>query len=154
VRTGRARSWTLLAFGGPLCLLALLAFPGSAGAETFTGKTVQGKQVVIETTPSRELRKATWRWRTKNCDRPGVTLRTQFTRLRTPMRSRPGYFKARGVYRVEFTDSTVRFEVSSVGRQRGQRRWSGTLRARAFVALNDGGRIDCKLRRNNWTATL
>jgi hypothetical protein len=133
---------------------AALVLPGGAAAETFTGKTVQGKHVVIQTTPSRELRKATWRWSTKNCDRPGVTLRTQFTRLRTPKRSRPGYFKAKGVYRVEFTDSTVRFEVSSIGRQRGQRRWSGTFLARAFVALNDGGRVECKLRRINWTAKL
>ena len=151
MRPGRARSWTLLALAASLALLAL---PGSAAAETFSGKTVQGKQVVIKTTPTRELRKATWRWSTKNCDRPGVTLRTQFTRLRTPKRSRPGYFKAKGVYRVEFTDSTVRFEVSSIGRERSQRRWSGTFRARAFVALNDGGRVECELRRINWTATL
>jgi hypothetical protein len=131
-----------------------LVLPAGASAETFTGKTVQGKQVVIETTPSRELRKATWRWSTKNCDRQGVSLRTQFTRLRTPKRSRPGYFKAKGVYRVEFTDSTVRFEVSSVGRQRSQRRWSGTFRARAFIALNEGGRVTCKLRRVSWAAKL
>jgi hypothetical protein len=151
VRTGRARSWTLLAIGTSLALLAL---PGAAAAETFTGKTVQGKQVVIETRPDGELRKATWRWSTKNCDEPGVTLRTQFTRLRTPKRSRPGYFKAKGTYRVEFSDSTVRFEVSSTGRQRSQRRWSGTFRARAFVDLDAGGRVECKLRRISWAAKL
>jgi hypothetical protein len=151
VRTGRARGWTLLAIGASLALLAL---PGSAAAETFTGRTVQGKQVVIETRPDGELRKATWRWNTKNCDEPGVTLRTQFTRLRTPKRSRPGYFKAKGTYRVEFSDSTVRFEVSSTGRQRGARRWAGTFRARAFVNLDAGGRVECKLRRVEWAARL
>jgi hypothetical protein len=53
---------------------------------------------------------------------------------------------------VRFSDSTVRFEVSSTGRQRGQRRWAGTFRARAVVDLNDGGRVECKLRRIDWTA--
>jgi hypothetical protein len=131
-----------------------MAFPAGASAETFTGKTVQGKPVVIETRPDGELRKASWRWSTKNCDEPGVSLRTQFTRLRTPKRSRPGYFKAKGVYRAEFTDSTVRFEVSSIGRQRSRRRWAGTFRARAFINLDDGGRIECKLRRVEWAARL
>lgn len=149
VRTGRVRGWTPLAIGASLALLAL---PGSAAAETFTGTTVQGKQVVIETRPDGELRKASWRWNTKNCDEPGVTLRTQFTRLRTPERSRPGYFKAKGTYRVEFSDSTVRFEVSSTGRQRSHRRWAGTFRARALVNLDDGGRVECKLRRIDWAA--
>ena len=147
-----ARRGSLAALGAAAA--AAMVFPVGAAAETFSGKTVQGKQVVIETTPTSELRKATWRWSTKDCDRPDVTLRTQFTRLRTPKRSRPGYFKAKGTYRVEFTDSTVRFEVSSIGRQRSPRRWAGTFRARAFVALTDGGRVECKLRRINWTAKL
>jgi hypothetical protein len=131
---------------------AALVFPAAAAAETFTGKTVQGKRVVVETRPDGELRKASWRWNTKDCDRPGTSLRTQFTRLRTPKRSRPGYFKAKGTYRVKFSDSTVRFEVSRTGRQRSRRRWAGTFRARAFIKLDSGRRIECKLRRIDWAA--
>jgi hypothetical protein len=151
VKRPRARRGSLAAIGAAAAAVALV-LPAGASAETFTGKTVQGKQVVIETRPNDELRKATWRWNTKNCDEPGVTLRTQFTRLRTPKRSRPGYFKAKGTYRVEFSDSTVRFEVSSTGRRRGQRRWTGTFRATASVNLNDGGQVECKLRRIDWAA--
>ncbi|MCD6014866.1 MAG: hypothetical protein K0R88_950 [Solirubrobacterales bacterium] len=146
-----ARRGSLLAVGA---VLALLALPGSALAETFEGQTVQGKPVVIETRPNGELRKGTWRWKTKECDEPGISLRTQFTRLRTPKRSKPGYFKAKGTYRVRFSDSKVRFEVSSTGRQRGSRRWAGSFKAKAFVDLNDGPRVTCKLRRIDWAAKL
>jgi hypothetical protein len=128
--------------------------PAAAAAETFEGNTVQGKPVTIETRPDGELRKATWRWSTKDCDEPGIRLRTQFTRLRTPKRSKPGYFKAKGTYKVEFSDSDVRFEVASTGRQRSPERWNGTFKATALVKLEDGSKVNCRLRRIAWAAKL
>jgi hypothetical protein len=151
VRGATARRGSLAAVGAAVAALAL---PAVAAAETFKGQTVQGKPVTIETRPDGQLRKATWRWSTKNCDEPGLRLKTQFTRLRDPKRSRPGYFKAKGTYRVRFSDSKVRFEVSSIGRQRSPQRWSGTFRAEAFVKLDDGRRVNCKLRRIEWAAKL
>ena len=115
---------------------------------------MQGKPVVIETRPDGTLRQATWRWRTSKCNEPGIQLRTQFTRLRNPKRSRPGYFTAKGTYRVRFSDSKVRFEVAGIGRQRTPKRWSGSFRAKAFVNLDDGSRVKCRLRRIDWAAKL
>lgn len=137
-----------------VAMVALLV-PASAAAETFRGKTTQGKPVRIETRPDGELRKAVWRWETTTCaGDPGLRLLTQTTRLRTPNNSRPGFFRAKGVYRVRFSDAKVRFEVSGTGRQRTPERWTGSFRAKAFVKLDRGGRAVCRLRRIDWAAKL
>lgn len=133
--------------------LAAVALPASAAAETFAGKTQQGKPVTIKTGPDGELRKASWRWSTTSCDQGNLRLRTQATVLKTPKRSKPGFFTAKGAYKSEFTDATIRFRIASTGRQRSPTRWSGTFKAEATVNLEDGPTVDCGLRRIGWAAT-
>lgn len=149
-----SRRWTRR---GSLAAIAaaatLLALPALAAAETFRGQTAQGRPVTIETRPDRELRKAVWVWKTTGCSRGGLRLKTQTTRLRAPKQSRPGFFTAKGNYKIRFSDAKVRFEVESTGRQRSETRWSGTFRAKAFVKLDDGERLTCRLRPIDWAAT-
>ncbi len=133
--------------------LVAMALPASAAAETFRGQTAQRKPVTIQTKPNDELRKATWRWNTANCSDRSLRLKTQTTVLKQPKRSKPGYFKAKGSYKVKYNDATIRFEVRTMGRQKRADRWSGTFSGKAFVDLKKGGDVVCKLRKIDWAAT-
>jgi hypothetical protein len=135
------------------CVVAF-AVPATAAAETFRGKTAQGKPVTLETRPDGEVRKVVWRWRTTKCDDDAsLRLKTQTTVLKNPRSRRPGSFAADGAYEVEYTDAKIRFKVSSVGRQRSPSRWSGTFKAKAIVDLDRGHDTVCRLRRISWAAT-
>jgi hypothetical protein len=130
-----------------------LALPSAAAAETFRGKTAQGKPVSLETRPDGEVRKVTWRWRTSSCKDSDLRLKTQSTVLKNPRSRKPGTFASKGSYVAEFSDATIRFKVSSAGRQRSPSRWSGTFKAKAIVDLKRGKDTVCKLRRISWAAT-
>jgi hypothetical protein len=132
---------------------AALALPSAAAAETFRGKTAQGKPVSLETRPDGEVRKVTWRWRTSSCKDSNLRLKTQSTVLKSPRSRKPGRFASDGSYKVRFSDATIRFKVSAAGRQRSPNRWSGTFKAKAIVDLKRGRDTVCKLRRVDWAAT-
>lgn len=131
--------------------VALLALPAAASAERFSGETAQGKPVKIVSTPEGELRKATWRWQA-TCKRKGLRLRPMTTVLTTARRSKPGFFKGKGSYKVRARDARIRVFVAMVGRQKRPDRWTGTFKAKAYVDLKDGPKSVCKLRRIGWTA--
>ncbi len=131
-----------------------LALPASAAAETFRGKTAQGKPVTLETRPDGEVRKVVWRWNTGDCKDNDLRLKTQSTVLKSPRSREPGSFSAGGSYNVAYSDARIRFEVRSDGRQVSPTEWSGTFRATAEVNLDRGQDTTCKLRRIDWTARL
>lgn len=132
--------------------LAALALPVSASAESFRGKTAQGKPVTLQTRPDGEVRTVVWRWNTTACEDSDLRLKTQSTVLKDP-RGKPGSFASKGSYTVKYSDAKIRFKVISDGRQRSPGRWSGTFKARVFVDLEEGDEVFCKLRRIDWAAT-
>lgn len=149
VRFGRASRGGSLAIAASLAALAL---PASASAETFRGKTVQGKPVTLQTRPDGEVRKVVWRWNTTTCEDSDLRLKTQSTVLKNPQ-GKPGSFSSKGAYTVKYSDAKIRFKIVSAGRQRSAGRWSGTFKAKAVVDLEDGDEVLCKLRRIDWAAT-
>jgi len=132
--------------------LVALALPASAVAETFRGKTAQGKPVTLETRPDGEVRKVVWRWNTGDCKDNDLRLKTQSTVLKSPRSRELGSFSAGGSYTVDYSDARIRFKVLSDGRQLSPTEWSGTFRAKAMVNLDRGPDTSCRLRRIDWTA--
>jgi len=134
--------------------LIALALPASAAAETFRGKTAQGKPVTLETRPDGEVRKVVWRWNTGDCEDNDLRLKTQSTVLKSPRSREPGSFSAGGSYAVDYSDARIRFKVASDGRQLSPTQWSGTFRAKAIVNLDRGQDTSCRLRRIDWSARI
>lgn len=138
----------------PCAVTVALLLSASAAAETFRGKTAQGKPVTLSTKPDGEVRKVVWRWNTTSCEDDGeLRLKTQSTVLKYPRSRRAGSFATDGAYVADFSDARIRFKVSAVGHQRSAQRWSGTFRAKARVNLDRGEDTTCKLRRVDWAAT-
>lgn len=145
----RRGSWLAIA-----AALVCVALPATASAAEFRGKTAQGKPVSIKTNAAGELTRGVWQWGTGDCEKRNLRLKTQSTVLRKAQKSKPGYFKGKGRYKVNFKDAKIRFEVAMDGRQKRANRWKGTFKAEARVDLKRGGKTTCKLRRIDWSAKL
>jgi hypothetical protein len=133
-----------------LALAMLVAVPAVAGADTWRGKTGQGRAVAVRTGDDDRVERVRVSWKAK-CQRGTYMSRTVFRRPFDV--SEAAEFEDRGTYRVDVPGGyRARHTVLVRGALGADRRWTGTFRVRTRVTR--GGRFvdSCRLRRVRWSA--
>lgn len=133
-----------------LALAMLVAVPAVAGAETWRGKTAQGRAVAVRTGDDDRVERVRVSWKAK-CQKGSYMSRTVFRRPFDV--SRAAEFEDRGTYRVDVPGGyRARHRVFVRGTLRADGDWTGRFSVRTRVTR--GGRfVDrCRLRRVRWSA--
>jgi hypothetical protein len=132
-----------------LAVAVLVVVPGVARAETWRGKTEQGRTVWVRTGDDDRVQRVSVSWKAP-CRKGSYTSRTVF--LRPFDVSAAAEFEDRGSYRVSVKGGyRARHTVFVRGRLEDDR-WTGTFRVRTRVT-KDGRVVDrCRLERLRWTA--
>jgi hypothetical protein len=137
----------LLAFVA-VCGLAA-ALPAAASADTWRGKTKQGRGIVIHTGDDGVVERARIGWRAR-CADGRYSSQTLF---RAPLDSATSTtFMDKGSYRGHPEGYKARIWVRIAGTLDDEGTWSGTFRVKVRV-IKDGELVDtCRLRRLRWSA--
>ena len=133
-----------------LALAMLLAVPAAAQAETWRGKTKQGRTVVVSTGDDDRVERVRVAWKAR-CEHGSYTSRTLF--LRPFDVSDAGAFEDGGTYRSHVPGGyRARHRVLVRGTLGADDRWSGTFRVRTRVTRR-GRVVDrCRIKRVRWSA--
>ena len=131
-----------------LCLLGVSA--AGASATIFKGKTSAGKRALLKTDKEGVPTFASIKWRTDNCNRRGVYLRTS-TGFDEPFdRVNRSKLVDEGRYVLKDRAYRIKLRVSIRAEQRTPRLWKGSFGARATI-LKHGATYDhCALRKVDW----
>jgi hypothetical protein len=133
-----------------LALAMLVAAPAVAGAETWRGKTEQGRAVAVRTGDDDRVERVRVSWKAK-CQKGTYMSRTVFRRPFDV--SRAAEFEDRGTYAVDVPGGyRARHRVFVRGKLGADGDWTGTFRVRTRVTR--GGRFvdSCRLRGLRWSA--
>jgi hypothetical protein len=132
-----------------LAVAMLVVAPAVADAETWRGKTKQGRAVSVRTGADDRVERVSVSWKA-TCQRGTYMSRTLFRR---PFdMSEAAEFENRGSYRADVEGGyRARHTVFVHGQLEGER-WSGTFRVRTRVTK--GGRVvdRCRIKGVRWTA--
>jgi len=133
-----------------LALAMLLAAPAAAQAETWRGKTGQGRSVVVSTGDDDRVERVRVAWKAR-CENGSYTSRTLF--LRPFDVSEEDAFEDGGTYRSRVPGGyRARHRVLVRGTLGAGDRWTGTFRVRTRVTRH-GRVVDrCRLKRVRWSA--
>jgi hypothetical protein len=132
-----------------LALAMLVAVPAVAGADTWRGKTGQGRAVAVRTGDNDRVERVRVSWKAK-CQKGSYMSRTVFRRPFDV--SEAAEFVDGGTYSVDVPGGyRARHRVRVRGRLAAGE-WTGTFRVRTRVT-RDGRFVDsCRLRRVRWSA--
>ncbi|HWM11793.1 MAG TPA: hypothetical protein VNO82_20715 [Solirubrobacteraceae bacterium] len=132
-----------------LALAMLVAIPAVAGAETWRGKTGQGRAVAVRTGDNDRVERVRVSWKAK-CRKGSYMSRTVFRRPFDV--GRAAEFEDGGTYRVDVPGGYRARHRVFVRGTLADGEWTGTFRVRTRVT-RDGRFVDnCRLRRVRWSA--
>jgi hypothetical protein len=132
-----------------LAVAILVAVPGVAHAETWRGKTRQGRSVWVRTGADDRVARVSVSWKA-TCRRGSYMSRTVF--LRPFDVSEAAEFEDSGSYRVRVKGGYRARHTVFVRATLEDDRWTGTFRVRTRVT-KDGRFVDrCRLDGVRWTA--
>ena len=136
-------------FAGAIVCLAALAAPAAADAETWKGKTKQGRAVTVTTDADDLVNRVRVSWRAP-CQKGRYVSRTLFL---PPLDvSEPDRFEDAGTYTSNVPGGYKARHTVFVRGVLSDDAWAGTFRVRTRVT-RDGEEVDrCKLERVRWTA--
>ena len=133
-----------------LASVLLAASAPAAPAETYRGRTDQGRAVSIQTAVDGTPERVRISWRAP-CRKGRFVSRSVFV---APFeRAERGRFAATSTLRIEVRGGyRARVRAAAGGRQAKDGTWRGRVRVQVAV-WRDGRRVDtCRLRRTEWTA--
>ena len=136
-----------------LTVLAVLAVPGTASAARFSGKTSQGRAVVMSLDSRGEFAGLVINWRAR-CDGKGTYFRSKTYFLpRLQKQSTRGFRHANDYVSTQEFGIRSTVSVSVAGRKQSERLWTGWFEA--SVAVRKSGRtVDrCRLGRLRWSVS-
>ena len=132
-----------------LAVAMLVAVPAVAEAETWRGKTRQGRTVWVRTGDDDRVERVSVSWKA-TCQKGSYMSRTVF--LRPFDVSEAAEFEDRGTYRVSVKGGYRARHTVFVHGTLDDDRWRGIFRVRTRVT-KDGHFVDrCRLRRVTWIA--
>ena len=133
-----------------LALATLLVVPAVADAETWRGKTGQGRAVSVRTGDDDRVDRVRVSWKA-TCEKGSYMSRTVFRRPFDV--SEAAEFEDAGTYRVDVQGGyRARHTVFVRGTLAADGSWAGSFRVRTRVTRRGRFVDSCRLRRVRWTA--